>query len=57
MSDLLQFLAVGLGAMVVCVCAMDANKVVVEVGVCRQVVMVSAESVSGVRVGWVAKAG
>jgi hypothetical protein len=35
---------------------MDADKVVVEVRVCRQVVMVSAEFVSGVRVGWVAKA-
>ncbi len=57
MSDLLQFLAVGLGAMVVCVCAMDANKVVVEVGVCRQVISVSAESVAGVGIGWAAKAG
>ena len=56
MGDLAQFLAVGLGAVVGCVGAMDADKVVVEVRVCRQVVMVSAEFVSGVRVGWVAKA-
>ena len=53
----MQFLAVCLGAMVVCVCAMDANKVVVEVGVCRRVISDPAESVADVGVGRVAKAG
>ena len=41
MGDLAQFLAVGLGAVVGCVGAMDTDKVVVEVRVCGLLCAVS----------------
>ena len=50
----MEFFGLALGAVVVRVGAMDASEVVVEVGVCGRVVLVSAESVADGGVGGVA---
>jgi hypothetical protein len=42
--------------MIICVGAMDTNKVVMEVGVCGRVVLVAAKSIANVWVGRVAEA-
>ena len=42
--------------MIICVGATNANEVVVKVGMCRWLVLVHAQSVSGVGDGWVAEA-
>ncbi len=49
---LLDFLGVALGAVVVCVGAMDSDEVVAEVGVCGRMVVFVAESVAN---GWVGR--
>ena len=56
MGCLLKFLDVALGAVVVRVGSMDMNKVVMEVGVCGRVVLVSAKSIANGWVGRIAEA-
>jgi hypothetical protein len=53
---LLEFLGVALGAVIVCVGAIDTKKVVMEVGVCGRVVLVAAKSIANGWVGRVAEA-
>ena len=57
MGRLLGFLGVALRAVVVCVGAMDADEIVIEVGVCGRRVLFVAKSIANGWVGWVAEAG
>ena len=57
MGRLLDFLGVALGAVVVCVGAMDADEVVMEVGVCGRMVLFVAKPIANGWVGRVAETG
>jgi hypothetical protein len=52
----LEFLGVALGAVIVCVGAMDTDEVVMEIGVCGRMVLVVAKSIANGWVGRVAEA-